>query len=56
MTPLMKGVGYGRGYRYVHDDPAAREDMPCLPERFAGRDYLNTSTADSPRRADEEPG
>jgi putative ATPase len=42
VTPLMKGVGYGKGYRYVHDDPAAREEMPCLPERFVGRDYLGT--------------
>src|SRR5262249_37419626 len=41
VTPLMKGVGYGQGYRYVHDDPGAREEMPCLPERFQGRDYLS---------------
>jgi putative ATPase len=40
VTALMKGVGYGGGYRYVHDDPAARDEMPCLPERFQGRDYL----------------
>ena len=26
--------------RSVHDDPGAREEMPCLPERFQGRDYL----------------
>jgi putative ATPase len=56
VTPLMKGVGYGRGYRYVHDDPGARDQMACLPERFAGRNYLNTSNADSSRRADDEPG
>jgi putative ATPase len=40
VTALMKGAGYGQGYRYVHDDPGAREAMPCLPERFRGRDYL----------------
>ncbi len=40
VTPLMKGVGYGQGYRYVHDDPSSREEMPCLPPRFVGRDYL----------------
>src|SRR5262245_3633664 len=40
VTPLMKGVGYGNGYRYVHDDPTAREVMACLPEKFAGRDYI----------------
>ncbi len=40
VTPLMKGIGYGRGYRYVHDDPNAREEMTCLPERLRDRDYL----------------
>ena len=37
---MMKGAGYGQGYRYVHDDPGARVEMTCLPERFRGRDYL----------------
>ncbi len=50
VTPLMKGVGYGQGYRYVHDDPAAREEMTCLPERFRDRDYLRGQDA-SPRPA-----
>ena len=40
VTPLMKSVGYGEGYRYVHDDPAAREEMECLPESLRGRRYL----------------
>ncbi|MDQ3686847.1 MAG: replication-associated recombination protein A [Acidobacteriota bacterium] len=39
VTPLMKRVGYGGGYRYVHDDPLAREEMPSLPERLRGREY-----------------
>jgi replication-associated recombination protein RarA len=39
VTSMMKGFGYGQGYRYVHDEPAAKEEMPCLPERFQGRDY-----------------
>jgi putative ATPase len=39
VTPLMKGIGYGEGYRYVHDDPAARDEMPCLPEPLKGRVY-----------------
>ena len=30
VTPLMKAEGYGQGYRYVHDDPAARGEMTCL--------------------------
>ena len=41
VTSLMKGVGYGQGYRYIHDDPAAGREMPCLPEQFQGRDYLS---------------
>jgi putative ATPase len=40
VTGLLKGIGYGQGYRYVHDDPAARDEMPCLPERFQSRDYF----------------
>ncbi|MDQ3803977.1 MAG: replication-associated recombination protein A [Acidobacteriota bacterium] len=39
VTPLMKRVGYGRGYRYVHDDPDAREEMQSLPEGLQGRKY-----------------
>ena len=39
----MKGIGYGQGYRYVHDDPAAREEMTCLPERLKGRVYFRAS-------------
>ncbi len=41
VAPLMKAVGYGEGYRYVHDDPAARQEMMCLPEKLAGRTYIN---------------
>ena len=40
VTKLMKSVGYGQGYRYVHDDPEAREEMPCLPESLRGRVYF----------------
>lgn len=39
VTPLMRGVGYGEGYRYVHADPAARDEMTCLPEGLKGRGY-----------------
>ena len=40
VTSLMKGIGYGGGYRYIHDDPAAQAEMRCLPDRFEGRNYL----------------
>ena len=41
-TALMKAEGYGAGYRYAHDDPAAREEMPCLPPSLVGRRYLGS--------------
>jgi len=40
VTPLMKHVGYGEGYRYVHSDPAAKDEMACLPESLRGRKYF----------------
>src|SRR5437870_391749 len=40
VTPLMKHVGYGEGYRYVHSDPNAKDEMECLPESLRGRKYL----------------
>ena len=44
-TPLMKEVGYGKDYRYVHDDPAAQKEMECLPEKLRGKRYFNIDTA-----------
>ena len=46
VTPLMKGIGYGQGYRYVHNDPQAREEMPCLPEALRGRVYFKSDNPD----------
>ena len=40
VTPLMKQVGYGEGYRYVHGDPEAKDEMECLPEALRGRKYF----------------
>lgn len=40
VTPLMRHVGYGEGYRYVHDDPDAQQEMTCLPESLKDRTYL----------------
>jgi putative ATPase len=39
-TPLMKHLGYGKEYRYVHQDEAAKEEMSCLPEKLKGRVYF----------------
>lgn len=40
VTPLMKHIGYGQGYRYVHSDPNAKEEMDCLPEQLRGHKYF----------------
>ena len=45
VTPLMKQFGYGKDYRNVHSDPAAREEMQCLPDELRGRHYF---TKDEP--------
>src|SRR5437763_7800240 len=39
-TPLMKHLGYGQEYRYVHSDAAAKDEMSCLPEKLRGRVYF----------------
>lgn len=39
-TGLMRTEGYGAGYRYAHDDPAARDEMTCLPPSLADRRYF----------------
>jgi putative ATPase len=39
VTPLMKHIGYGEGYRYVHSDPNAKDEMECLPEALQGHKY-----------------
>jgi putative ATPase len=53
VTPLMKNLGYGAGYRYVHDDPLACREMLCLPEGLQGRVYYEGSNPwDKPQRVD----
>ncbi len=39
-TPLMKHLGYGKEYRYVHSDVSAKEEMSCLPEKLKGKVYF----------------
>jgi putative ATPase len=38
-TGLMKGLGYGEGYKYAHDEAEGVAEMSCLPERLQGRRY-----------------
>jgi putative ATPase len=44
----MKASGYGQGYRYVHDDPAAKGAMACLPEGLVGRVYFEVEPEQRP--------
>jgi putative ATPase len=38
-TGLMKDLGYGKGYRYAHDEEEGVAGMECLPDSLAGRRY-----------------
>jgi len=38
-TGLMKELGYGRGYRYAHDEAEGVAGMDCLPEALTGRRF-----------------
>jgi len=35
----MRDLGYGEGYRYVHDDPAAKREQHHLPESLKNKRY-----------------
>jgi putative ATPase len=35
-TPLMKNLGYGKGYKYAHNFEDAITDLSCLPDSMAG--------------------
>ena len=38
-TSLMKGLGYGKGYKYAHDYEDKITAMQCLPDSLTGREY-----------------
>ena len=44
VTGLMRGLGYGAGYKYAHDDPDAVVDQDDLPENLAGRRYFDPTS------------
>jgi putative ATPase len=39
VTSLMRDLGYGKGYRYVHDDSQAKGEQTHLPEPLQSRRY-----------------
>ena len=40
-TPLMKELGYGKGYQYAHNYEDALTDMSCLPDSLAGSKFYS---------------
>ncbi|HHV29088.1 replication-associated recombination protein A [Acetivibrio mesophilus] len=43
VTPGMKDLGYGRGYKYAHDYPGNIVDQDYLPQEIKGTVYYNPS-------------
>lgn len=39
-TPLMKKLGYGKGYKYPHNYPDAKVEQNYMPKSLKGRKYL----------------
>ena len=39
VTDLMKGIGYGRGYKYAHEFPGGFVKQQFLPDKLKGRKY-----------------
>src|SRR5947209_5545604 len=54
VTPLMKHLGYGKEYRYVHSDAAAKEEMSCLPEKLKGSVYFEDDRTTAGREKKKE--
>lgn len=38
-SDLMRDLGYGKGYRYAHDDPTAQTEQTHLPEKLGKKQY-----------------
>jgi putative ATPase len=38
-TSLTRGMGFGRGYRYAHDEAGAVVDQEHLPDQLRGHRY-----------------
>ena len=42
-TKLMKDLGYGKGYKYAHDEAEGVVGMDCLPPSLSGKTYYEPS-------------
>lgn len=52
-TGLMKGLGYGRGYRYAHDVEEKVTEMQCLPDNLRDRIYYEPTNEGVEKRLRE---
>ena len=52
-TGLMKGLGYGQGYKYAHDLESKVADMQCLPDNLRDRVYYDPSNEGEEKRIRE---
>ena len=43
VTPLMREVGYGKGYRYAHDYPGHFVEQQNMPDKLQDRRYYSPS-------------
>jgi len=52
-TGLMKGLGYGQGYKYAHDVEEKVADMQCLPDNLRNRVYYHPTDQGMEKRIRE---
>jgi putative ATPase len=52
-TGLMKGLGYGQGYKYAHDLEGKVADMQCLPDNLRDRVYYRPTNEGIEKRIRE---
>jgi len=53
-TGLMKGLGYGEGYKYAHDLEGKVADMQCLPDNLRNRVYYHPTKEGQEKRIREQ--
>jgi len=52
-TGLMKGLGYGEGYKYAHDVEGKVAEMQCLPDNLRDRIYYEPTNEGVEKRIRE---
>jgi putative ATPase len=52
-TPLMKNIGYGKGYQYAHEVEGKVADMQCLPDNLRDSQYYFPTNEGVERRIRE---